>query len=135
MNLRRALLTVGCIAVLVAIVLCLVPVTIEPSSVLPGALRNLLPPAFKLAETSCGSVARPHRPSGFSGVLSAISTLLNTECTHSVRARMWTAVWIAVGGLAIVLVAVFGFDRRRKLGSAAGTPFAPPQAPAPGSAL
>ena len=88
------------------------PVTIEPSSVLPGPLQDLLPQAFRVAETSCGSVARPHRPAGFGGVLSSIATLLNTECTHAVRARLWSAVWLGLGGLAVLLVGLVGFDRR-----------------------
>jgi hypothetical protein len=133
-NLRRALIAVGCAAVLIAIVLAFLPVSIEPSSVLPGPLQDLLPQAFRVAETSCGSVARPHRPAGFGGVLSSIATLLDTECTHAVRARLWMTVWLGLGGLAVLLMGLLGFDRRRRSRPIAGTPFAPPHVSPPGSA-
>ena len=127
MNPRRALLALGCAVVVAAVVLCLTPVTVQPSSLLPGPLRDALPTAFKAAETSCGSVARPHEPSGFSGVLSSIATLLKTECTKSVRDRMWAAVWVALVGLALILIAVLALPRRSPRKRREPAPLPPPE--------
>ena len=108
---NRVAVAGGCAVVIAGIALAVTPVTILPSSILPGPLRNLLPPAAQTAELSCGSVANPHDPPGFGGVLASVASAVNIDCTRAVRSRMWTSVWVLLAGIAVILMGVIALRR------------------------
>ena len=128
---RRAVAATGTVAIVAAVGLGSLPVTIHPSAVLPNVLRAALPSAFQKAQLSCGSVARPHRPELGGGVLQSLAATLRVECTKAVRDRMWTTFWVALGGVAMMVIAGVGFSgmaRRRRRQPGGPTTLPPPTA-------
>lgn len=109
---NRVAVAAGCAIILTAVVFALTPVTIQPSSILPGVVRDLLPPAAQTAEVSCGSVLNPHDPPGFDGVLATVASAVNTDCTRAVRSRMWFSIWVFLAGATIVLVGWIALRQR-----------------------
>ena len=128
---RRAVAALGTVALVAAVGLGSLPVTIHPSAVLPNVLRAALPSAFQKAELSCGSVARPHRPELGGGVLQSLAATLRVECTKAVRDRMWSTFWVALGGVTMMVISGVGFSgmaRRRRRQPGGPTTLPPPTA-------